>query len=116
MKNIIKLCACVCVLLSLVAILNNYITYKRLQCVDHNTKGYILRFVPSDEYKFNQRRIEAKIDAIARSNYSLLYGCRIYENGKLTKFVYEYPMTDEAFSKDYTQIIETVNEYKNSHK
>lgn len=116
MKNIFKISIFVLIGLVVCVGVNRYMSYKISQCLDHNAKGFALRFVPADKAERHQTLVNAKVDAVMKSDYSLIFGCRFYEDGKLTKFVYEYPMTDEAFSKDYTSIIEKIDAYKNSHK
>lgn len=110
MKSVLKICLLVIGVLVICMWANNYVSYKKLQCLDHNFKGFALRFVPADVTMRRQEMINAKRDAIIKSDYSILFGCRIYENGKLTKFTYDYPMTDDAFYADYDNTLKRIQE------
>ena len=92
--------------------ISNYMSYKKLQCLDHNTKGFALRSISADATVRAKQLIDAKQEAIQKSDYSILFGCRIYENGKLTKFTYDYPMTDDAFYSDYDSTIKLIEQTK----
>jgi hypothetical protein len=97
-------------LLGAVVFCNNYASYKKLQCIDHNTKGFSLRFVSTDKQERAQQLMDAKLNALTKSDYSFFFGCRFYENDKLIKFVYDYPMTDEEYWNDWNSIVKRINE------
>ena len=54
--------------------------------------------------------MDAKLNALTKSDYSFFFGCRFYENDKLIKFVYDYPMTDEEYWNDWNSIVKRINE------
>lgn len=99
-------------LLGAVVFCNNYASYKKLQCIDHNTKGFSLRFVSIDKQERAQQLIDAKLNALTKSDYSFFFGCRFYENDKLTKFVYDYPMSDDVYFQDLDSTIERIKKHR----
>ena len=111
MKHIAGI-ACWLGLLGAILLYNNYISYKRLQCIDHNIKGFSLRFVSVDPQERAQQLVNAKLNALTQSDYSFLFGCRFYENDKLTKFIYDYPMSDDVYFQDLDSTIERIKNNK----
>lgn len=112
MKSVLKICLLGIGFLVICMCANNYMSYKKLQCLDHNYKGFALRFISADANIRRQQLIDAMQDAITKSDYSMLFGCRIYERGKLTRFTYDYPMTDEAFYEDYDATLQEIERAK----